>query len=317
MMNTSLLRKRFLRPLVCLPAAALLLLSAGLATADEHKSDKPLIHSEALLWKVEKEGSPNNHLLGTFHIPNREIVVKVPKPIIEALKGSKIAAFEIINKNRITFRKGQNPAFLRDGRTLLQIIGPELFEKLIATTQKDWQMPRRYYYALKPWAVAPTGGFTPQQKALVAAGRPVLDDHLMDRAWDFGLKLEPLEISGERIYGFDLLSDEDHIKLIEHGLATYKDKDKRMAEYIELYLNRDVDAIVKKSRATWDAMGPAASQLLWEEFLLRRNERMLDRALPLMKDGNVFIAVGVAHLPGRGGMADLLVKKGFKLTKVY
>ena len=85
-----------------------------------------------------------------------------------------------------------------------------------------------------------------------------------------------------------------------------------------MYLNREINEIMTEDRAEMDAMSKESAELLWDEFLVKRNIRMVDTAIPLMEksNGGVFIAVGMAHLPGAGGMVDLFKKKGFNVTPI-
>jgi uncharacterized protein YbaP (TraB family) len=43
---------------------------------------------------------------------------------------------------------------------------------------------------------------------------------------------------------------------------------------------------------------------------------MRDRALPLLKRGGAFIAVGAAHLPGKEGLLSLFEKDGYEVETV-
>ena len=43
---------------------------------------------------------------------------------------------------------------------------------------------------------------------------------------------------------------------------------------------------------------------------------MRERALPLLAKGGAFIAVGVAHLPGEGGLLRLLEQDGFTVERI-
>ena len=47
-----------------------------------------------------------------------------------------------------------------------------------------------------------------------------------------------------------------------------------------------------------------------------RNVRMADRIAGFIKKKPTFIAIGAMHLPGDGGVIDLLRKKGFKVEAV-
>ena len=40
---------------------------------------------------------------------------------------------------------------------------------------------------------------------------------------------------------------------------------------------------------------------------------MHDRALPLLKKGGAFIAIGAAHLPGKEGLLSLFETEGYRV----
>ncbi len=100
--------------------------------AEEGEEDKKLIYSDAILWKLDKEGSKDNYLLGTVHI-NDDRILDVPEPILKALKGSTTAAFEIITVGK-TFGGGESthPYFFTDGRSLRLVIGDEMWQRVKA-----------------------------------------------------------------------------------------------------------------------------------------------------------------------------------------
>jgi uncharacterized protein YbaP (TraB family) len=53
-----------------------------------------------------------------------------------------------------------------------------------------------------------------------------------------------------------------------------------------------------------------------DRLITARTRRMHDRALPLLKRGGAFIAVGAAHLPGKEGLLPLFEKDGFKVETI-
>jgi uncharacterized protein YbaP (TraB family) len=53
-----------------------------------------------------------------------------------------------------------------------------------------------------------------------------------------------------------------------------------------------------------------------QRIILDRNKIMAERAAPILATGNVFMAVGALHLPGEGGVIELLRKQGFTVTAV-
>ena len=300
---------KILSALRSLAGAAAAVLIAQTAWA----ADDKLIYSEAMLWKLEKPGHKTSYLYGTMHLPDREIIqmADVLEPYLSKVS---VAAFEIREgKFRATFRF-RTPFLLDDGRTLEQILEPELYAKVMAIA-RDLQVHRYAVSMLKPWA-ARLGGLTPQQRALLKAGRPVLDGHLEILAVKRGLEIKPLEKAGERIFGWDIVPEEDQIKYLKWWVANYERADDRMRRDMDLYIKRDVDTLIKGSMAEFNIMGAESGALIWDEFLVKRNERMLDRAIPIIEEKPTFIAVGIAHLPGTGGMVDLFAKEGFTVTPI-
>ncbi len=51
-----------------------------------------------------------------------------------------------------------------------------------------------------------------------------------------------------------------------------------------------------------------------EELIAKRNANMIERTLPLIEKGGLFIAVGSLHLPGEKGLVERLRARGYKVT---
>ena len=54
-----------------------------------------------------------------------------------------------------------------------------------------------------------------------------------------------------------------------------------------------------------------------DRLLVKRNQRMVERMKPILKQGGAFVAVGAAHLPGETGLLYRLEKAGYRVTVVY
>ena len=65
------------------------------------------------------------------------------------------------------------------------------------------------------------------------------------------------------------------------------------------------------------AAGPAAAERLSERLLDDRNVSMMQSMLPLLLQGEAFVAIGALHLPGEGGVLDLLEQRGYRVTRAY
>jgi uncharacterized protein YbaP (TraB family) len=91
-----------------------------------------------------------------------------------------------------------------------------------------------------------------------------------------------------------------------------------METMIQRYLGRDLGAmwpfqleLAKRTGLRAEAFASFEQQLVGD-----RNARMRDAALPLLREGGVFIGVGALHLPGRLGLVEMLREAGFTVTAV-
>ena len=84
-----------------------------------------------------------------------------------------------------------------------------------------------------------------------------------------------------------------------------------------LYLAGDLEAVFRRSYEPARRLGPKSMLAVIERLLDDRNAVMVERMTPLLKEGNAFIAVGAAHLPGRAGVLQMLVDQGYKVTRVH
>jgi len=75
--------------------------------------------------------------------------------------------------------------------------------------------------------------------------------------------------------------------------------------------------MVEGWRADLARFEPADAALLDSRVLLDRNRRMAQRMARRLFEGNAFIAVGALHLPGDGGVLQLLQQQGYTVTAVY
>jgi len=84
---------------------------------------------------------------------------------------------------------------------------------------------------------------------------------------------------------------------------------------VQLYLARDLAGIMAFNNQ------PHFDEDIFDRYiqgiLYDRNERMLERIIPYLKDGSAFIAVGALHLAGEKGLLQMLKKKNYKITSIY
>ena len=160
---------------------------------------------------------------------------------------------------------------------------------------------------LKPWAVFTTLSLPPAQPAVP------LDMFLMASAQRLNKPVFGLESIEEQIAVLDALSDSDQVELLRQTVCHYDEFQVDVDTMIEHYLARDLGAIMQMAlRYRSPSQDRFLDLLLWQ-----RNRRMAARILPHLQEGGAFIAIGVLHLPGLGGVLDILSSHGYTIESVY
>jgi uncharacterized protein YbaP (TraB family) len=198
---------------------------------------------------------------------------------------------------------------LTDGKTLDQVIAPQLYAEVSKRAEKVG-MPMMAINRMKPWLVA----ITLMAPTLQSAGfKPELgvDRHFYDRAIAIGMKHQALETLQYQLDRFDELPpalQEDLLKTTMEDLDTEVSSVKEMAQ---AWAFGNVAAI---EQMTLKAL--QESPELYKRLLIERNNNWLPHVEQCLKEkAGCFIVVGAAHLVGPDGLPALLSKKGYKVTQ--
>jgi uncharacterized protein len=266
---------------------------------------------QQFMWKVEGDGGAVAYLLGSLHVLTAESYPLSPT-INKAFAESRTLVEEIDldeANDPMLMMSALTKAMLTDGRTLDQIVAPEVFAEVKRRAEKAG-LPMMALQRMKPWLVA----ITLMAPTLQAAGfKPELgvDRHFFDRAKDAGMKRQALETLAYQLERFDQLSP----KLQEDMLrTTMEDLDAEVAgvkDMVQAWTFGNVAAIEKLTLAALQE-----SPELYERLLVERNHNWIPHVENCLKqNAGCFIVVGAAHLVGPDGLPTLLAKKGFKVVQ--
>src|SRR5688572_11330483 len=185
------------------------------------------------MWKVEGPGGATAYLLGSLHVLTAEYY-PLSAAINKAFADSKTLVQEIDLEEAsdpAIMMAALSKAMLTDGRTLDQIIAPELFAEVKKRAEAAG-LPMVALQRMKPWLVA----MTLMVPSLQAAGfKPELgvDRHFFDRAKDSGMKRQGLETMAYQLDRFDAMPpkvQEDLLKTTIEELDTTVASVKEMAQ---------------------------------------------------------------------------------------
>lgn len=286
------------------------------------------VNGKGRFWRITAPGGGGSHLWGTMH-SNDPIILDLPDKVMAALEQSRIVApeFDSITPTR--------RAYERD------------------LTREDWRRPVRAGFkfdssgidpVIVDWIRSRTHGMGWGRKApdwLTYGGLAELI--LSNPCNDFAMNALPSQDG--RIQMLGMIAGADVLGLESpEALREYLDDDRNEATAKALiavygaYLN---PKSTKEARATsfalyrqgriglaraWDRAYLAtifgaqqAGNLLdlTDDYLLsHRNRNFLETALPDLRDGGLFMAVGAFHISGEQGLVALLQRAGFAVSRI-
>ncbi|MCR4347899.1 MAG: TraB/GumN family protein [Sulfuricaulis sp.] len=270
-------------------------------------SDPASRFTRGLLWKIESPGATASYLFGTIHSDDARVIA-LPEAVTRSLDTSSRFVMEAIIDGEALVRMAE-VMFFNDGRTLEQVVGKKLhMESMKALTARG--VPTLGIEKQKPWAVMMTLSMPPPKTG------EYLDLVLQARATEQNKPVSGLETIAEQLAVFDGLPLLDQVALLQDTVNTQTELEKEFEALHKAYLARnlgDITAITEKNKP--------GDERLYEEvmdrLLAKRNRRMVERMVPILKQGGAFMAVGAAHLPGETGLLYRLEKAGYRVTVVY
>ncbi|WP_432719621.1 TraB/GumN family protein [Jeongeupia wiesaeckerbachi] len=304
---------RLRSPLAALTAAlcsaALLAPLPALAT----KPTKADAFPRAVLWKIEKSGVKKpSYLFGTAHVSDPKVTQLSPQ-VQKAFDDADTVTTEVrIDYNgMLDFAKR---VLMPEGESLASQIDAKHYQKLLPElAARDY--PEVAAKRMKPWAAAMLL-MVPKKKA----GDLPLDLMLAKMAIEGGKQYTGLETISEQASVFETIPADKQKTLLYALIDQQPDVDTYYKKLIALYVQRDVDGIVRFADQD-EVTLPAADQAYFNDWKQKtliddRNDRMTERMQAQLAQGGSFIAVGALHLPGKTGLVAQLKKQGYTLTPI-
>jgi uncharacterized protein YbaP (TraB family) len=285
-----------------LTAIALLLLACTSVAAQAGKS---------FMWKVQGENGSVAYLLGSLHILTQEWY-----PLNATI--NKAFAESTVLVEEVDLDEANDPALmmtalmkamLTGGKTLDQVVAPEVFAEVKRRTEKSG-LPMAAIQKMKPWLVA----ITLMSPELLAAGfKPELgvDRHFYDRAVSAGMKRQALETIAYQLDRFDQMSPALQEDLLKSTMADLDREVSGVKELAQAWGTGNVGGMEKLMLA-----GLQESPELYKSLLIERNHNWLPQVESCVKqNAGCFVVVGAAHLVGPDGLPSLLTRKGYTVTQ--
>jgi uncharacterized protein YbaP (TraB family) len=281
---------------------------------------KALSNTEAVLWKVEKDGLPTSYLFGTMHLSDPRLTTLSPK-VKEAIRGSKRVALEVAdlsdNALATAMSKAAELVVYTDGRNLKSQLSEDEFKKVEGVVTKSG-MPGEFATLFRPWIVSMLLTLSDCEKKQVAAGAPVLDMQIAAEAQKDGVEVTGLETVESQLAALAAVPDDQQVQMLKVALNYVDRADDMMETMVQMYVKRQLGAAMpfQLALAAKQGVQPSAFEGFKQTLLVDRNAGMKKASLPLLEKGATFIAVGALHLPGPTGLVALLRDAGYTVTPI-
>jgi uncharacterized protein len=274
----------------------------------------------ALLWRISRKGIADSYLFGTLHMTD-ERVTRLSKTVLDAISHARIVALEVADVApgalAATIAKSPKLMMFSDGRQLDQLISPEAFAHVRGQLESA-RLPGQFARLLKPWVVSMVMAVSDCERKRMANGNPVLDKWIAEAAEENEVPVVGLETMEAQLEAAAAVPMEEQVAMLRTTLTMADRADDLRETLLQLYLTRQIGAAfpLQKLLARRSGLRDTSFEGFKAHMIDRRNRQMRTRALPLLAEGNVFIAVGALHLIGENGLVSLIRNAGFEVTAV-
>jgi uncharacterized protein YbaP (TraB family) len=256
---------------------------------------------KAFFYAVEKDGK-TSHLLGTMHMGVDP--ARLPDNVYAALGKSKQFAMETNIMDPSLLSSLQRD----DGKTLEDELGPDYWKKLETALGPQMANGLKNMKASTAAAVLELKGLPMTQP---------MDLVLLQKGKDAGAEVIYLEEAKLQQKLLDKWLDARALKMM---LDEADKGDNKNQEMLSAYESGDETVVEKLTfdKEAWKQAGRDEKEFdqMLEELLLDRNASWIPAIEKMIAKGDAFIAVGAAHLIGKGSVLELLRAKGYTVNRV-
>ncbi|WP_048644969.1 TraB/GumN family protein [Nitratireductor soli] len=273
-------------------------------------------NGSGLLWRVEKEGAAPSYLFGTMHMSDPRVATlpAAAQTAFDRADRIVIETTDILDQRAMAAAMFKQPdlTMFTGNQTLADYL-TEDDRKLVESALSARGVPFASVKKMKPWMLIALVALPACEVERKDAGMPVLDIKLAQEAQADGKELLGLESAVEQLAAMASLPMEMHARGLVETLALGDRLDDVMETMIALYLDGETGMfwpLIRAAVPEQDA-GEADYAAFDQAMVKARNGVMAERAMPILAQGNAFIAVGALHLPGEEGLIEKLRKAGY------
>lgn len=296
----------------------LLVFSFMIVGCNKQQEVKPKSTSTPLLLEVTKEGVKNKlYLFGSIHVAE-ESMYPLPDYVMNAYKKSNVIAVEFdlveYTKDLSSQMELLSKFVLVDGTKVNDYIEEEDYNKAVEIL-KNAGLYSSVFDVYNPmfWVSLIESATIVDANLDEKYG---IDNHFLNLSKEDGKEIMELE-SAEYQYNMLLSFDYDtQVYLLKQGIHDYNDSRDAMKKLYELYKKGNKAELEKSVFETEDESDPYIKEYN-NKLITVRNKNMAESLEEVFEEGkDIFCTVGLAHIIGEGGIADLLEQQGYTVKIV-
>lgn len=265
----------------------------------------------SLLWKITGNGLKKpSYLYGTMHTSDSR-VFNFSDSLMPFFNASKayameldpVTAFDFSILSKITMGKGYS---------LKKMIPDTDYVFLDSVMRKEVGMSVKIFDNVAP--VFTMSLLEMKSMGLsdssIKGNKEVLDVYFHNLAKKKKKKLIGIETVEEQLGALNSLTYQEQADMLLVELHAMRNNSSEGTELVEYYLQQDLDKLAAMNSVT------DMPDKFYTALVTDRNIRMADRIAVFIQEQPVFVAIGALHLPGQGGVIELLRKKGYTVYPV-
>lgn len=265
----------------------------------------------ALCWRITGSGLKQpSYLYGTMHVSDKR-VFNFGEKVIKAFDASKAYAMELDPDKML------NPAvalslIMKDGSRISQMLPDSDFRFADSVVKASTGFSLALFDKVEPVLVTALleEGSMGMATSDTANMSEEMDLYFYRKAKSQKKKQIGIETVDEQIAALHTLSYQEQADQLKDAIEQMRHPegatDKDLLKY---YIDQDLDSLLSMSD---DAKMP---DKFYKALVTDRNIRMADRIAEFVKKQPTFIAIGALHLPGEGGVIELLRRKGYTVEE--
>ena len=266
----------------------------------------------SLCWRISGNGLKQpSYIYGTMHVSDRRVFNFSPN-VLKAFESSKSYAMEL-DPDKAMSISTLSALMMTGDNSLKKLISDSDYQFADSIIKKSTGFGLALFEKMEPVIVSAlleesNMGMTTSDTGNMS---DEMDIYLYKKAKKAKKKLIGIETVDEQIGALHSMSYTEQAQMLTDAISDMKKpvsgSDKDLLKY---YIDQNLDSLAAMSDE--QQMPPK----FYKALVTDRNIRMADRADGFMQKLPTFIAVGALHLPGAGGVIDLLRKKGYRVEGV-